>query len=370
MHVTGGADDPLGSWTPCIGRPVDATAGLAGCIDRCATRARVVNLAAATPGTDPLLRVRDLSVRIGAVAAVSNVSFDVHRREFLGIVGESGSGKSVTAKATLGLLPKRAEISGSIQLEGEEILGAPEARMRTIRGRRIGLVFQDALAALDPVYTIGDQLVEALRAHEDVSRKVARRRAADLLGEVRIPDPQRRLDSFPHQLSGGQRQRVIIAAALIAEPDLIIADEPTTALDVTVQKQVLDVLADVSATRGASVVLITHDLGVVAQTCDRVATFYGGMLVEEAPVLPLFDDPRHPYTRALLRSVPRLGEDSPFEAIPGSPAQIYARLTGCPFAPRCEFAVPECTSGVPAEHREGGRRHRCLRAGRGELVSG
>jgi oligopeptide/dipeptide ABC transporter ATP-binding protein len=316
---------------------------------------------------EPLLRVRDLNVRLGPVAAVSDLSFDVGRGEFLGIVGESGSGKSVTAKAILGLLPAKAEISGSVQLEGEEILGAPAETMRRIRGNRIGLVFQDALAALDPVYTIGDQLVEALQAHTDLSRKAARDRAAELLAEVRIPNPEERLDSYPHQLSGGQRQRVIIAAALIAEPDLIIADEPTTALDVTVQKQVLDLLAEVCQRRGASVVLVTHDLGVVAQTCDRVATFYGGLLVEEADVLSLFEKPRHPYTRALLRSIPRLGEDSPFEAIPGSPAQIYVRLRACPFAPRCDYATGSCTSGVPPEFQDDGHRHRCVRVGRGEL---
>jgi len=317
--------------------------------------------------TAPLLRVQDLNVRLGAVAAVSDLSFDVWRGEFLGIVGESGSGKSVTAKAILGLLPKKAEVSGSVQLEGEELLGASPETMRRIRGNRIGLVFQDALAALDPVYTIGDQLVEALQAHTDLSRKAARERAADLLAEVRIPKPVERLDAYPHQLSGGQRQRVIIAAALIAEPDLIIADEPTTALDVTVQKQVLDLLAEVSQRRGASVILVTHDLGVVAQTCDRVATFYGGLLVEEADVLSLFEKPRHPYTRALLRSVPRLGEESPFEAIPGSPAQIYVRLRACPFASRCEHSTGICTSAVPPEFHDDGHRHRCVRVGRGEL---
>lgn len=315
----------------------------------------------------PLLRVRDLSVRIGPVAAVNGLSFDVHRGEFLGVVGESGSGKSVTGKAILGLLPKRAEIGGSVQLEGQELLGASAEVMRGIRGRRIGLVFQDALAALDPVYTIGDQLVEAVQAHNDVSTKVARSQAVDLLGEVGIPKPAERLSAYPHQLSGGQRQRIIIAAALINEPDLIIADEPTTALDVTVQKQVLDLLAEVCQRRGASVMLVTHDLGVVAQTCDRVATFYGGLLVEEADVFTLFEEPLHPYTRALLRSVPRLGEDSPFEAIPGSPAQIHIKLTGCPFAPRCEHATAACTSGVPEEFHVGAHRHRCVRQGLGEL---
>lgn len=315
----------------------------------------------------PLLSVRDLSVRLGPVAAVTDVSFDIHRGEFLGIVGESGSGKSVTAKAILGLLPKSAEIHGSVRLEGEELLTASAETLQHVRGNRIGLVFQDALAALDPVYTVGTQLIEVLQAHTDLSKKAARKRAEDLLGEVRIPTPAKKLDAYPHQLSGGQRQRVIIAAALIAEPDLIIADEPTTALDVTVQKQVLDLLAEVCQRRGAAVMLVTHDLGVVAQTCDRVATFYGGLLVEEADVYSMFDQPRHPYTQALLRSVPRLGEDAPFEAIPGTPAQIYIRLGACPFAPRCEHATSICASDVPPEFREGTHRHRCIRVGRGEL---
>lgn len=309
------------------------------------------------------LSVRDLSVRIGQVAAVSGVSFDVAPGEFVGVVGESGSGKSVTARAVLGLLPKHAEIKGSIKLEGEEIIGASPQRLRQIRGGKVGLVFQDALAALDPVYTVGDQLVEALRAHRDISRKAARARAAELLNEVRIPRPVEHLDSYPHQLSGGMRQRVVIASALIADPDLIIADEPTTALDVTIQKQVLDLIADISARRGAAVLLITHDLGVVAQTCDRVAVFYGGLLVEETDTVTLFEQARHPYTAALLRSLPRLGVDAPFEAIPGNPAQIKNRLSECPFTPRCSRVITACRAGVPPEYRDDRGRHRCLVVG-------
>jgi len=318
----------------------------------------------ARPGqSSTALSVRDLSVRIGSVAAVSGVSFDVAPGEFVGVVGESGSGKSVTARAVLGLLPKHAEVRGSIKVDGEEIIGASRQRLRQIRGGKVGLVFQDALAALDPVYTVGDQLVEALRAHRDVSRKEARSRAAELLNEVRIPRPAEHLDSYPHQLSGGMRQRVVIASALIADPDLIIADEPTTALDVTVQRQVLDLIADISAKRGAAVLLITHDLGVVAQTCDRVAVFYGGLLVEEADAITLFEQARHPYTAALLRSLPRLGVDAPFEAIPGNPAQIRNRLTECPFAPRCPRVISACRDGVPPEYRDDRGRHRCLVVG-------
>jgi len=311
-----------------------------------------------------LLSIRDLSVQIGPVAAVTGLSMDVAPGEFVGVVGESGSGKSVTARAVLGLLPSHAKVTGSVKLEGEEVLGASPQRLRRIRGGKVGLVFQDALAALDPVYTIGDQLVEALQAHRDVSRKEARQRAADLLDEVRIPKPVEHLDSYPHQLSGGMRQRVVIASALIADPDLIIADEPTTALDVTVQRQVLDLIGDVCARRGASVVLITHDLGVVAETCDRVAVFYGGLLVEEADTVTLFEKPRHPYTKALLRSLPRLGVQAQFEAIPGNPVQVRNLLASCPFAPRCEVAADECRDDVPPEFRDDLGRHRCLVVGR------
>jgi oligopeptide/dipeptide ABC transporter ATP-binding protein len=313
-----------------------------------------------------LLSIRNLTVKIGPVAAVSGLSMDVAPGEFVGVVGESGSGKSVTARAILGLLPEHAEVSGSVKLDGEEILGASGQRMRRIRGGKVGLVFQDALAALDPVYTVGDQLVEALKAHRDISTKEARARAADLLAEVRIPKPVEHLDSYPHQLSGGMRQRVVIASALICDPDLIIADEPTTALDVTVQRQVLDLIGDICSHRGASVVLITHDLGVVAETCDRVAVFYGGLLVEEADTETLFDRPRHPYTEALLRSLPRLGVKAPFEAIPGNPVQVRKRLTECPFAARCAKVTDDCRKDVPPEFRDGDGRHRCLVVGRAE----
>jgi oligopeptide/dipeptide ABC transporter ATP-binding protein len=310
----------------------------------------------------PLLEVTDLAVRFGPVRALSGVSFRVERGEFYGVVGESGSGKSVTARAVLGLLGPSARVtSGSVRLDGEELLGAAPARLRQLRGDTVGLVFQDALAALDPVYTIGDQLVEALRAHQRIGRREARERAVGLLDEVGIPDPEDRLGAYPHQLSGGQRQRAVIATALIADPKLIIADEPTTALDVTVQAQILNLLRRIRDTRGASIVLITHDLGVIAETCDRVAVFYGGVIVEEAPVLLLFTAPQHPYTEALLRSVPRLGDPTPTEPIPGAPIQVREDLDACPFAPRCPHAVDDCLDGVPGEVSLDGRRHRCLR---------
>jgi oligopeptide/dipeptide ABC transporter ATP-binding protein len=319
---------------------------------------------AARPGGEgtPLLEVRELAVRFGAVRALSGVSFDVERGEFFGVVGESGSGKSVTARAVLGLLGPAAEVvSGTIRFDGEDLLGATPQRLRQLRGDAIGLVFQDALAALDPVYTIGDQLVEALHAHRRIGRREARDRAIALLEEVGIPDPAARLDAYPHQLSGGQRQRAVIASALIADPQLIIADEPTTALDVTVQKQILTLLRRIRDSRGASIVLITHDLGVIAQTCDRVAVFYGGVIVEEAPVLSLFTEPLHPYTEALLGSVPRLGDPTPMAPIPGNPIQLRQELDACPFAPRCPHVVDACREAVPAEMHVGARRHRCLR---------
>jgi len=322
------------------------------------------DLAARSGGGEraPLLKVRDLAIRFGAVRALSGVSFDVRRGEFFGVVGESGSGKSVTARAVLGLLgPSAQVVSGSIRFEGEELLSASPQRLRRLRGDAIGLVFQDALAALDPVYTIGDQLVEAARAHQRISHREARERAVALLDEVGIPDPTTRLDAYPHQLSGGQRQRAVIASALIGDPDLIIADEPTTALDVTVQKQILTLLRRIRDTRGASILLITHDLGVIAQTCDRVAVFYGGVIVEEAPVLSLFTEPLHPYTEALLRSVPRLGDPTPTAPIPGDPIQLRHDLDDCPFAPRCPHVVDACTEAIPDEVHVDARRHRCLR---------
>lgn len=312
------------------------------------------------------MHVRDLEVKMGEVAAVSGVSFALEPGEFLGIVGESGSGKSVTARSILGLLPEFATVTGSVELSGAEILGAGRQALRKIRGRRIGFVFQDALAALDPVYTIGDQLVEALQAHFPISRKAAREKAASLLEEVGLKDPRAQLNRYPHQLSGGMRQRVVIATALIADPELIIADEPTTALDVTVQKQVLDLLRRIAANRGTAVILITHDLGVVAQTCDRVAVFYGGLLVEEADTSTLFSTPHHPYTAALLRSLPKLGERDKFSAIPGNPVQIVGSLQACPFAPRCMFTTDECMSRIPPEFGIE-HRHRCVRVGKNEL---
>ncbi len=311
----------------------------------------------------PLLEVNDLSVRFGSVAAVSSVSFTVRSGEVFGVVGESGAGKSATAKAIIGLLPQSARVEGSVRFRGEEIRGASDATLRKVRGAGIGYVFQDALTALDPVRKIGVQLIESLQIHKDVSRKEAAKVAEDLLGEVQIKDPARCMSSFPHQLSGGMRQRVVIAAALIADPALIIADEVTSALDVTVQRRVLDLLLKVCADRGAAVIMITHDLGVVAQTCDRVAVLYGGIVAEEADVFDLFDAPRHPYTKALLQSMPRIGEDVPFVPIPGSAIQVVGKLHSCPFAGRCSYATQECLVDVPpVTTEEDGRQYRCVHA--------
>jgi len=319
-------------------------------------------LAVSSPSQgEPILDVRDLSVRLGSVRAVTNVSFRVSRGEFFGIVGESGSGKSITARSIIKLLPPSARVEGRITFEGTDILSASPDELRQLRGSGIGFVFQDAVAALDPVYTIGYQLVEACRAKmPGVSASQAHSRALSLLAEVGISDPERCLASYPHQLSGGMKQRVVIAAALIADPQLIIADEPTTALDVTVQKQVLELLQKIAAARGAAVILITHDLGVVAEVCDRTAVFYAGTVVEEADTFTLFKEARHPYTVALIESLPVLGVRKAFKAIPGSPPKVVEQLEQCPFAPRCDRALPECGARLPPETVSPDHRYRCI----------
>jgi oligopeptide/dipeptide ABC transporter ATP-binding protein len=307
-----------------------------------------------------LLEIEDFSVRFGPVTAVSSVSFSVAKGEVFGVVGESGAGKSATAKGIIGLLPSVARIGGSVRFKGEELVGAPVARLRQIRGNKIGYVFQDALSALDPVRTVGSQLVEARQVHVRSSNKEALEAAEALLAELKIVDPARALRSYPHQLSGGMRQRAVIAAALIADPELIIADEVTSALDVTVQRKVLDILLGVCEARGAGVVMITHDLGVVAQTCQRVAVLYGGVVAEEADVYSLFDRPRHPYTRALLQSMPRMGGHAPFLPIPGSAIQVIGKLESCPFAPRCSYVTDECVKQLPATHVVASGTVRCV----------
>ncbi|WP_426362231.1 ABC transporter ATP-binding protein [Streptomyces sp. E-08] len=292
----------------------------------------------------PLLSVRDLTVtfptRHGSVRAVDSLSFDVAPGRTLGIVGESGSGKSVTSLAVMGL-HTGAEVSGSVTLDGRELVGLAERELNRLRGRRMAMIFQDPLSSLHPYYTVGEQIAEHHRVHFGSRRAAARDRAVEALGEVGIPEPRRRAGEYPHQFSGGMRQRVMIAMALACEPDLLIADEPTTALDVTVQAQILDLIARLQEDRGLAVVMITHDLGVVARVAHDVLVMYGGRAAEHAPVDALFAAPAHPYTRGLLDSLPRLDDedDAPLRAIPGSPPSLLDPAPGCAFAPRCSRAA-------------------------------
>ena len=302
-----------------------------------------------------LLSVRDLAVSFptddGELKAVRGLSYDIAPREVVAMVGESGSGKSAAAMAVIGLLPEYATVSGSAIMDGQELLGMPDDEMSKIRGRRIGTVFQDPMSALTPVYTVGDQIAEAIRVHHpDVSRSKARHRAVELLDLVGINQPQQRARAFPHELSGGERQRVVIAIAISCDPDLIICDEPTTALDVTVQAQILEVLKTARDVTGAGVLIITHDLGVVAEFADRALVMYAGRAVEAASVPQLYADRRMPYTAGLLGSVPRLGapRGERLVPIPGAPPSLVTLPPGCPFAPRCPLAVDECLSAEPA----------------------
>ena len=287
-----------------------------------------------------MLSVRNLSAsfhtRAGIVRAVRNVSFDVAPGETLGIVGESGSGKSVTCYSMMGLIPMppgRIE-SGSAMLDGTDLLHCPEKELRSIRGKRISMIFQDPMTSLNPYLTIGEQVAEPLVIHEGAGKKEARDRALEQLALVGIPDAEQRMDAYPHQFSGGMRQRVMIAMALITRPEILIADEPTTALDVTVQKQVLDLIRKLQQDMGTSVILITHDLGVVRQYADRINVMYAGRIVESAPARELLEHPRHAYTRALMKSIPGLhAKGSPLYTIPGLPPNMMQEPCGCSFPP-------------------------------------
>ena len=300
---------------------------------------------------EPLLEVRGLEVRFdtpdGEVVAVDGVDATLARGECLGLVGESGSGKSQFALALTGLLAPNGRTAGRVRLDGEELLGRDEPAWRAIRGRRIGFVFQDPMTALAPHLTVGTQVTETIRAHADLGRAAARERALEWLGRVRIPEPASRLDQYPHELSGGLRQRVMIAIALAAGPSLLIADEPTTALDVTVQRQVLDLFGELRRELGTALLLITHDLGVVAGLCDRVLVMYAGRVVEEAPTDRLFRAPRHPYAAGLLAAMPRLDDalGRPMALIPGTPPDLRRREPGCAFRPRCAYAIDACGRG-------------------------
>ncbi len=318
--------------------------------------------------TDALLTVRDLRVEFAkkgqrTTTAVDEVSFEISRGEHLGIVGESGSGKSVTSLAVMGLLPvSGVRVSGQVLFDGEDLLAASDKRMRSVRGRDIAMIFQDPMTSLNPVVGIGTQISEVIRSHRDVSKSEASERAVELLRKVAIPDAGRRMKEYPHQLSGGMRQRVLIAIALANEPRLLIADEPTTALDVTIQAQILEILKQVVADTGTALIMITHDLGVVAGLCDTVHVMYQGRVVESARRRPLFADPHHPYTGGLLASVPRLDSPrgQPLNPIPGSPTDVLPWTQGCAFVPRCPNRIDECTEKPPTLEIEGGRALRCF----------
>ena len=303
----------------------------------------------------PLLEVNDLSVRFtrreGApVDAVQHVSFSLEAGRTLGIVGESGSGKSQTVMALLGLLAGNGRVSGEALYRGENLLAMNEAALNRIRGDRIGMIFQDPMTSLNPFLTIERQMTETLQLHRKLSRREAKQRAIEALERVRIPDAARRIGMYPHEFSGGMRQRVMIAMTLLSEPEILIADEPTTALDVTVQAQIIELLRELNRERGTAIILITHDMGVVAGLCDDVMVMYAGQTVEQAPAQQLFAAPTHPYTIGLLNALPRLTDedDQPLQTIPGNPPLPGLASQGCAFAPRCTFAEETCRTTRPS----------------------
>jgi peptide/nickel transport system ATP-binding protein len=315
-----------------------------------------------------LLEIKDLSVDFGTedglVHAVRHVSFSLGRREVLGIVGESGSGKSVSSMAIMGLLPKTARVTGSIKFMGDELVGLPYKKMRPYRGNKISMIFQDPMTSLNPVFTVGWQLAEAYRAHHQVSKAKAWSKAVETLALVGIPQPDRRARQFPHEFSGGMRQRAVIGMSIINDPELIIADEPTTALDVTVQAQILETLLAIRDETNAAIMMITHDLGVVAGMVDRVQVMYGGTIVETGTVNEVFEEPRMPYTVGLLGSIPNpamLGRR--LTPIKGAPPSLMNLPSGCSFSPRCPLVTAECTDGEPELVEIGQSQHstRCVR---------
>jgi peptide/nickel transport system ATP-binding protein/oligopeptide transport system ATP-binding protein len=318
----------------------------------------------------PILSVKDLRVGFatedGLLQAVDGISFELRAGEVLAIVGESGSGKSVTAQTIMGLTQSQnSRIEGSVQLEGEELVGAGDARLRALRGDSIAMIFQDPMTSFNPVYRVGDQIVEAMRAHKsDVDRSAARRQVVELLDSVGIPNPEQRSTAYPHEFSGGMRQRAMIAMALALDPDVLIADEPTTALDVTIQAQILDLLAELNRRRGLATILITHDLGVVAEVADRVLVMYAGRVVEEGTLEEIFYDPQHPYTWGLLGSLTRIDRPRPHRLpqIRGAPPSLLDLPQGCPFRPRCPHEFDRCPQMPRLEARlpdAAGHRDRC-----------
>jgi oligopeptide/dipeptide ABC transporter ATP-binding protein len=322
------------------------------------------------PSGEPLLSVRNLSVGFqgesGLLQAVDKISFDLPRGRTIGLVGESGCGKSVTALSLLRLLPQPAGriLDGQVLFEGRDLVKLPLAEMHKIRGARIGMIFQEPMAALNPVQTIGRQLTEVYRLHLDISAAEALRRAVEMLGKVGIPSPEIRVREYPHQLSGGMRQRVGIAMALACGPQLLIADEPTTALDVTIQAQILALIEQLQKEMGLAVILITHDLGVIAETCEEVIVMYAGRIAEQAPVEALFTRPRHPYTRGLLASIPRLAtpRKTRLTTIEGVVPNLRDLPAGCRFQNRCPYAEPRCAAAAPPlETTEDGHQVACIR---------
>jgi peptide/nickel transport system ATP-binding protein len=310
--------------------------------------------------SEPLLSIRDLAVSFpteeGVAVAVEGVSLDLAEGEVLALVGESGCGKSVSALSVIGLEPGSARVSGSARYGSVELIGAPTEELRRIRGVEIAMVFQDPLSALNPVVRVGDQIAEQIAAHGDAGRREARERAVDLLRRVGIPQPEDRARAYPHELSGGMRQRVMIAMAISCSPRVLIADEPTTALDVTVQAQILDLIRELRDESGAGVLLVTHDLGVVAELADRVAVMYAGRIVEQGTVEEIFEDPQHPYTWGLLGAIPRLDRPRParLPAVDGAPPAPASKPAGCHFRPRCPHAFEQCAEVPPLAHRGGG----------------
>ncbi len=311
---------------------------------------------------EALVRIAGLAVSFDGALALRGIDLAVHRGEAVGLVGESGCGKSVTWLAALGLLPGKARIAGSVRLGGQELIGAPAALLDRVRGGRIAMIFQDPASSLNPVHRIGRQIAEALRLHRGLAGGAARAEAKRLLDQVGMPDAARRLDAFPHELSGGQNQRAMIAMALAGQPELLVADEPTTALDVTIQAQILELLQAIRRDTGMALVLISHDLGVVAEQCERVAVMYAGRIVEEAPAAQLFAAPAHPYTQGLLHALPPIeGPRRSLASIPGSVPEPWAMPPGCAFAPRCPHRSPACDQAVPAlAERAPGQRAACL----------
>jgi len=327
--------------------------------------------------SNPLIEIRDLRVTFHGddgrtTHAVDAVDLTLANGATLGLVGESGCGKSVTSLAVMGLLPKQsADITGSIRFDDLDLLSVPDETLRDLRGNRLAMIFQEPMTSLNPSFTIGDQIIETILRHRGGTRSAARKRAIDLLRRVHIPSPERRIDEYPHKLSGGMRQRVMIAMALACDPRLLIADEPTTALDVTLQAQILDLMRELKAESGAAIILITHDLGVVAEICDEVAVMYAGEIVERASVDELFENPQHPYTVGLLGSIPRLGRrTSHLATIEGVVPNMAEPPPGCRFAARCPFAKSACIAAPPPlVDLSRGHWSRCIRAPLERLVS-